>query len=161
MTLITLHNTKGLEFDRVVVTGLEEGIFPHESGRHDPDEVEEERRLFYVGVTRARRRLHLTWCARRQLFGRWQEREPSRFLAEIPPSLLSVEEAAEMSGEESESPGRKPPKGGRSGRGSSTRSTARVPSPAGRPRAGTWWCRCASARAVPRGFSRSTRAWNG
>ena len=95
VTLITLHNTKGLEFDRVVITGLEEGIFPHESGRHDPDEVEEERRLFYVGVTRARRRLHLTWCARRQLFGKWQEREPSRFLAEIPRDLLAVEEAAE------------------------------------------------------------------
>jgi DNA helicase-2/ATP-dependent DNA helicase PcrA len=96
VTLITLHNTKGLEFDRVVVTGLEEGIFPHESGLHDPDEVEEERRLFYVGVTRARKRLHLTWCARRQLFGRWQEREPSRFLAEIPPGLLAVEEADEV-----------------------------------------------------------------
>jgi DNA helicase-2/ATP-dependent DNA helicase PcrA len=93
VTLITLHNTKGLEFDRVVVTGLEEGIFPHESGLHDEDEIEEERRLFYVGVTRARRRLHLTWCARRQLFGRWQERTPSRFLAEIPPNLLEVEEA--------------------------------------------------------------------
>jgi DNA helicase-2/ATP-dependent DNA helicase PcrA len=95
VTLITLHNTKGLEFDRVVVTGLEEGIFPHESGLHDPDEIEEERRLFYVGVTRARERLHLTWCARRQLFGRWQQREPSRFLAEIPPRLLAVEEQAE------------------------------------------------------------------
>jgi len=94
VTLITLHNTKGLEFDRVVVTGLEEGIFPHESGLHDPDEIEEERRLFYVGVTRARRRLHLTWCARRQLFGRWQEREPSRFLAEIPPKLIEIEETA-------------------------------------------------------------------
>jgi len=105
VTLITLHNTKGLEFDRVVVTGLEEGIFPHESGRHDPDEVEEERRLFYVGVTRARRRLHLTWCARRQMFGRWQEREPSRFLAEIPQHLLSVEEAAGMPGDESAAKG--------------------------------------------------------
>jgi DNA helicase II / ATP-dependent DNA helicase PcrA len=95
VTLITLHNTKGLEFDRVVVTGLEEGIFPHESSLDDADEIEEERRLFYVGVTRARERLHLTWCARRQLFGRWQEREPSRFLAEIPPHLLAVEEAEE------------------------------------------------------------------
>ncbi|MCX7028989.1 MAG: UvrD-helicase domain-containing protein [Spirochaetes bacterium] len=95
VTLITLHNTKGLEFDRVVVTGLEEGIFPYESGLHDPDEVEEERRLFYVGVTRARERLHLTWCARRQLFGRWQEREPSRFLAEIPARLLALEETEE------------------------------------------------------------------
>jgi DNA helicase-2/ATP-dependent DNA helicase PcrA len=102
VTLITLHNTKGLEFDRVVITGLEEGIFPHESGRHDPDEVEEERRLFYVGVTRARRRLHLTWCARRQLFGRWQEREPSRFLAEIPRHLLDAGEAAEPEAAESE-----------------------------------------------------------
>ncbi len=105
VTLITLHNTKGLEFDRVVITGLEEGIFPHESGRHDPDEVEEERRLFYVGVTRARQRLHLTLCARRQLFGRWQEREPSRFLAEIPPRLLDAGEAAEPEADESEAAG--------------------------------------------------------
>jgi DNA helicase-2/ATP-dependent DNA helicase PcrA len=111
VTLITLHNTKGLEFDRVVITGLEEGIFPHESGRHDPDEVEEERRLFYVGVTRARRRLHLTWCARRQLFGRWQEREPSRFLAEIPQHLLDAGEAAEPGVGESEAAGAEAAKG--------------------------------------------------
>ena len=84
VTLITLHNTKGLEFDRVIVTGLEEGVFPHESSSLAADDVEEERRLFYVGITRAREKLILTWCRRRRLFGRWSEMAPSRFLDEVP-----------------------------------------------------------------------------
>jgi DNA helicase-2/ATP-dependent DNA helicase PcrA len=84
VTLITLHNTKGLEFDRVIITGLEEGIFPHESSSHAPADVEEERRLFYVGITRARQSLVLSWCRRRRLFGRWSEMAPSRFLDEVP-----------------------------------------------------------------------------
>ncbi len=84
VTLITLHNTKGLEFDRVIITGLEEGIFPHESSLLSLDELEEERRLFYVGITRARERLMLTWCRRRRVFGRYAEMEPSRFLDELP-----------------------------------------------------------------------------
>jgi DNA helicase-2/ATP-dependent DNA helicase PcrA len=84
VTLITLHNTKGLEFDRVIITGLEEGIFPHESSSLAADDVEEERRLFYVGITRARETLVMTWCRRRRLFGRWSEMAPSRFLDEIP-----------------------------------------------------------------------------
>jgi DNA helicase-2/ATP-dependent DNA helicase PcrA len=88
VALITAHNTKGLEFDRVVMTGLEEGIFPHSSSTGIPEDVEEERRLFYVGVTRARRQLVLTWCLRRRLFGRTTEMSPSRFLDEVPAELV-------------------------------------------------------------------------
>jgi DNA helicase-2/ATP-dependent DNA helicase PcrA len=82
--LVTLHNTKGLEFDRVIITGLEEGIFPHVASSGILEDLEEERRLFYVGITRARERLVLTWCRRRRLFGRTTEMSPSRFLEEIP-----------------------------------------------------------------------------
>jgi DNA helicase II / ATP-dependent DNA helicase PcrA len=94
-TLITLHNTKGLEFDRVIITGLEEGIFPHESSRGDPVDVEEERRLFYVGITRARERLLMTWCRRRRLFGRTTDMSPSRFLDELPEGVQREEEEEE------------------------------------------------------------------
>jgi len=90
VTLITLHNTKGTEYDRVIVTGLEEGIFPHEAGAGDAEELEEERRLFYVGITRARNELYLTCCRKRRLFGRETEREPSRFLEEIPGEDVEV-----------------------------------------------------------------------
>jgi DNA helicase-2/ATP-dependent DNA helicase PcrA len=84
VTLITLHNTKGLEFDRVIITGLEEGIFPHESSGGSPEDLEEERRIFYVGITRARERLVMTWCLSRRIFGRTTEMSPSRFLDEVP-----------------------------------------------------------------------------
>ncbi|HET6451527.1 MAG TPA: 3'-5' exonuclease, partial [Spirochaetia bacterium] len=85
VTLITLHNTKGLEFDRVIITGLEEGLFPRGSS---PEEIEEERRLFYVGITRARQRLHMTWCLRRWRFGHVEELSPSPFLDEVPEELV-------------------------------------------------------------------------
>ena len=95
VTLITAHNTKGLEFDQVIVTGLEEGIFPAGEPAAPRlaaplEEEEEERRLFYVAVTRARFTLHLTAGRRRMAFGYAREREPSRFLAEIPPELVRV-----------------------------------------------------------------------
>ncbi len=89
VTLITMHNTKGLEFDRVIVTGLEEGLFPR-GGDEDPDEVEEERRLFYVAVTRARDELYLTSCRYRRLHGRTMDFVPSRFLGEIPRDLVRL-----------------------------------------------------------------------
>ena len=88
VTLITVHNTKGLEFDRVVITGLEEGIFPHSSSSGNPEDVEEERRLFYVGATRARQQLVMTWCLSRRLFGRTTEMSPSRFLEEVPEGMV-------------------------------------------------------------------------
>ncbi|MFW5643936.1 MAG: ATP-dependent helicase, partial [Alkalispirochaeta sp.] len=81
VVLITMHNTKGLEFDRVIITGLEEGLFPRED---DPEELEEERRLFYVAITRARDELRLTSCRYRRVHGRLTDLLPSRFLSEIP-----------------------------------------------------------------------------
>ncbi len=90
VTLITMHNTKGLEFDRVIVTGLEEGLFPR-SGQETPDEIEEERRLFYVAVTRARDELYLTSCGYRRLHGRMMDFVPSRFLGEIPREMIELD----------------------------------------------------------------------
>jgi DNA helicase-2/ATP-dependent DNA helicase PcrA len=86
--LMTLHSAKGLEFPTVVITGLEEGLFPHSRSREDDEELEEERRLCYVGMTRARRRLLLTGAARRRVFGEYQATEPSRFIDEIPSRLI-------------------------------------------------------------------------
>ena len=86
--LMTLHAAKGLEFPVVFIVGLEEGLFPHMRSRDDEDALEEERRLCYVGMTRAQTRLVLTSAARRRIFGEYQTSEPSRFLAEIPAELL-------------------------------------------------------------------------
>ncbi len=88
VTLMTLHNSKGLEFPVVFILGLEEGLFPHERSLTQPEAIEEERRLCYVGCTRARQRLYLLHAQRRHLFGRTQENLPSRFLAEIPDHLV-------------------------------------------------------------------------
>jgi DNA helicase-2/ATP-dependent DNA helicase PcrA len=89
--LMTLHSAKGLEFPVVVLAGLEEGLFPHARASEDEAELEEERRLCYVGITRARTRLVLTSAARRRHFGDYQATQPSRFLEEIPPDLLEQE----------------------------------------------------------------------
>jgi DNA helicase II / ATP-dependent DNA helicase PcrA len=83
VTLMTLHSAKGLEFPAVFMTGLEEGVFPHSRSMNDPEEVEEERRLCYVGVTRARERLTLSWALHRRIHG-YGVGEPSRFLREMP-----------------------------------------------------------------------------
>ncbi len=84
VTLMTLHSAKGLEFPNVFLTGLEEGIFPHSRTQNDEQEMEEERRLAYVGVTRAMQRLYLTFAQRRALFGNSYAYPRSRFLDEIP-----------------------------------------------------------------------------
>jgi len=86
--LMTLHSAKGLEFPVVFMAGLEDGLFPHSRSREDADELEEERRLCYVGMTRARSRLVLTGAARRRVFGEYQSSDPSRFLDEIPAELI-------------------------------------------------------------------------
>jgi DNA helicase II / ATP-dependent DNA helicase PcrA len=86
--LMTLHAAKGLEFPVVVIAGLEEGLFPHSRAADDEDEIEEERRLCYVGMTRAQSNLIVTSAARRRVFGEYQGTQPSRFLDEIPSELV-------------------------------------------------------------------------
>ena len=88
VTLITLHAAKGLEFEVVFICGLEEGVFPHARSLEDPRQMEEERRLAYVGLTRARKRLYLTHAAQRATWGRSGFSVPSRFLLEIPADLM-------------------------------------------------------------------------
>jgi DNA helicase-2/ATP-dependent DNA helicase PcrA len=88
LQLMTVHSAKGLEFHTVFVTGLEEGLFPHENSLNELDGVEEERRLMYVAITRARRRLYLTHAQTRMLHGQTRYNIASRFLAEVPPELL-------------------------------------------------------------------------
>jgi DNA helicase II / ATP-dependent DNA helicase PcrA len=88
VALMTLHTCKGLEYPVVFIAGMEEGLFPHNRSLGQPSEIEEERRLLYVGMTRARRLLYLTNTLSRELFGTRQESRPSRFLAEIDASLI-------------------------------------------------------------------------
>ncbi len=90
ITLMTLHSAKGLEYPVVFLTGLEDGIFPHVRSLGDPDELEEERRLCYVGITRARERLYLCHAWSRTLFGATDYYPPSRFLNEIPEELVNT-----------------------------------------------------------------------
>jgi DNA helicase-2/ATP-dependent DNA helicase PcrA len=91
--MMTLHSAKGLEFNTVVLAGLEEGLFPHSRSRDDEAELEEERRLCYVGITRARKQLVLTSAARRRVFGEYQSTEPSRFIDEVPADLIERDES--------------------------------------------------------------------
>ncbi len=86
--LMTLHAAKGLEFPTVIMAGLEEGVFPHSRAFDEADELDEERRLCYVGMTRARSQLILTGAARRRVFGEYQSMEPSRFMDEVPAELV-------------------------------------------------------------------------
>jgi DNA helicase-2/ATP-dependent DNA helicase PcrA len=88
LVLMTLHSAKGLEYPVVFLVGCEEGVFPHSRAKDDPDELEEERRLAYVGLTRARERLLVSHAYQRMLFGQSQYNPPSRFLSEIPEELF-------------------------------------------------------------------------
>jgi DNA helicase-2/ATP-dependent DNA helicase PcrA len=99
IVLMTLHSAKGLEFPVVFITGVEEGVFPHSRALTEPDEMEEERRLAYVGITRAMRRLFISHAWSRMLFGNTQYNPPSRFLDEIPSTL--VESRGNVSGRSS------------------------------------------------------------
>lgn len=87
VTLMTLHSAKGLEFPVVFMTGMEEGMFPHSRTLMEPEELEEERRTCYVGITRAQRKLYMTYASIRTIFGRTEAHEPSRFLYEFPEEL--------------------------------------------------------------------------
>jgi len=90
-TLLTLHAAKGLEFNQVFIIGLDEGLLPHSRSRDDPEEMAEERRLFYVGLTRARNQLYLVRARQRSTYGSSEYSEPSRFLEDIPDFLLSMQ----------------------------------------------------------------------
>jgi DNA helicase-2/ATP-dependent DNA helicase PcrA len=96
VSLMTLHSAKGLEFRTVILTGLEDGLLPHFNSGGSQDEIEEERRLVYVGMTRARERLFLTCCRRRRIAGRYQNQEESPFLMELPAEKLEVSESPEL-----------------------------------------------------------------
>ncbi|WP_211258898.1 DNA helicase PcrA [Spirillospora albida] len=94
VTLMTLHTAKGLEFPVVFLTGMEDGVFPHLRAMSNPKELEEERRLAYVGITRARRRLYLSRATMRSSWGAPQVNPPSRFLGEVPTPLIDWEREA-------------------------------------------------------------------
>jgi DNA helicase-2/ATP-dependent DNA helicase PcrA len=98
VVLMTLHTAKGLEFPAVFLIGLEDGVFPHLRSLGEPEELEEERRLCYVGITRARRRLYLSHAWSRTLFGSTQYNPPSRFLKEIPEHLTELVEGSRRRG---------------------------------------------------------------
>ena len=102
VTLMSLHSSKGLEFPFVFLVGLEEEILPHKRSIYEDFTIDEERRLCYVGITRARRQLVITRCQHRKRYGKLEDREPSRFLAEIPAELLNETEGEEISPEENE-----------------------------------------------------------
>lgn len=106
VTLMTVHNAKGLEFPVVFIVGLEEGLFPHSRSLYDEDELEEERRLCYVGITRAMDKLYLTHAWKRTVWGSRTFTAPSRFLEEIPDDL--IREKAKVPGGEEQAAGLKP-----------------------------------------------------
>ncbi|MBM3156643.1 MAG: AAA family ATPase [Chloroflexi bacterium] len=89
-TLITLHQAKGLEFPVVFIVGMEEGVLPHFKSLPDPEQMEEERRLCYVGITRAKEKVYLVYALRRSLMGSSAHNPPSRFLKDIPPDLMTA-----------------------------------------------------------------------
>ncbi len=90
VTLMTLHAAKGLEFPIVSIVGMEEGLFPHSRTLEDREELEEERRLCYVGITRAKEKLYLTYANKRLFFGTRTQNMISRFVADIPQHVLSL-----------------------------------------------------------------------
>jgi DNA helicase-2/ATP-dependent DNA helicase PcrA len=110
VALMTLHAAKGLEFPVVFIVGLEQGLLPHARSQENPDAVEEERRLFFVGITRARRELYLSHCRYREFRGSSQVSIPSRFLSELPEEALAVRDLSDaMYSFVSPSPAGKPP----------------------------------------------------
>ncbi len=89
VTLMTLHAAKGTEFPVVFLAGVEEGLLPHSRSLFEKESLEEERRLAYVGITRAKVKLFLTYASSRLIFGQSQVNGPSRFLADIPEKLIN------------------------------------------------------------------------
>ncbi|KMP10379.1 ATP-dependent DNA helicase PcrA, partial [Candidatus Nitromaritima sp. SCGC AAA799-A02] len=101
LQLMTLHTCKGLEYDAVYIIGMEDGLLPHASSMSDPDEYEEERRLCYVGITRARKKLFVSNARRRRIYGSTFNYPPSHFLASIPSEALVNESRVEAPGYQS------------------------------------------------------------
>ena len=95
ISLMTMHAAKGLEFPVIFITGLEEGILPHAKSLLEPSALEEERRLCYVGITRAKEKLYLSWAGRRTLFGEIQANIPSRFLKELPEECVEIRDISD------------------------------------------------------------------
>jgi ATP-dependent DNA helicase Rep len=106
VNLMTLHASKGLEFRHVIIVGVEEDSLPHRVAV-DNDDIDEERRLFYVGITRAMETLQLSYASRRKRFGEWMDRDPSRFLSELPADDLEWDSEETRDSEESMTSGRK------------------------------------------------------
>ncbi|HEV2131245.1 MAG TPA: 3'-5' exonuclease, partial [Longimicrobiaceae bacterium] len=98
VSLMTLHNAKGLEFPFVFVAGMEEGLFPLARAYDEPAQLEEERRLFYVGITRAERNLYITLARRRRRGAEWLDSMPSSFLEAIPSDLLDIRRSPQVRG---------------------------------------------------------------
>jgi DNA helicase-2/ATP-dependent DNA helicase PcrA len=96
VSLMTLHNAKGLEYPFVFLSGLEEGLFPLSRVFDDPEQLEEERRLFYVGITRAEEKLYLTYARRRRRGREWMDSVPSSFLESIPKDLLEIKQSERL-----------------------------------------------------------------
>ena len=104
VNLMTLHSAKGLEFDTVFLPGWEEGLFPHARSLDDPRNLEEERRLAYVGITRAKQRVCISYAASRRLFGRVENQRPSSFLQYLPPELIETNEEQMAQFQQSQNP---------------------------------------------------------
>jgi DNA helicase II / ATP-dependent DNA helicase PcrA len=147
-TLMTLHIAKGLEFPVVFIVGLEDGIFPHYRSMTDSAELEEERRLLYVGITRAQRRLYLCHAWGRTLFGQTNYNPPSRFLNEVPASLLEIHEEGAPSGAGRSRP-RDATRGGRARRSEGGYSVIGLPGKGTVDVAPTGWSPARPPRARP------------
>ncbi|WP_026975938.1 DNA helicase PcrA [Alicyclobacillus contaminans] len=113
VVLMTLHSAKGLEFPVVFLPGFEEGLFPHSRSLDSPAEMEEERRLCYVGITRAKQKLYVTTCTARTIFGQFRQSAPSRFLAEMPEDAIEREQPPSLTARPMWSP--RPDSSGRHG----------------------------------------------
>lgn len=108
VVMMTMHSAKGLEFDNVFIAGMEDGIFPGMQAFYDPTQIEEERRLAYVSITRAKKRLYISTAAQRMLFGQTMRNRVSRFLGEIPAELCEVEDATLVRRQQVQAQPRKP-----------------------------------------------------
>ena len=132
VVLMTIHSAKGLEFPIVLIPGMEEGIFPSSQAIMDPDELEEERRLAYVAITRAKKELYILRAKTRTMYGRTQFNAPSRFIEDIPAEYINEEEEYEKNNAPD---GRVPFRASFDEEGNVTYSSRQMRTPSARPRA--------------------------